>query len=252
MSSAAASDNVDGNLTAGLAWNSSIDGAIGSGGSFAVSTLSVGVHTITAAVSDLDGAPGSDSITLTVSSVGGGDCSVEEDFESGAGGWTNSPSSTCSEGTFVVGVPNLVTSQGVTTQPAGDHTTGSGNAFFTGVNSNSGTIDVDSGNCIAQSPVYHVTQASTVSVFYFHGQRDNDDDALDADFFLLELSINGGATYSPMVSIGDVTTNAAWTEVTAPVPAGADVRLRVQASDGGGFFTDLIEAGIDDVSICAF
>ena len=40
-----ATDAEDGGLTAGLAWT---DGAIGSGGSF--STLSVGAHTITAAV----------------------------------------------------------------------------------------------------------------------------------------------------------------------------------------------------------
>jgi extracellular elastinolytic metalloproteinase len=60
-----ASDSQDGDLTAGLAWTSSLDGAIGSGGSFSA-TLSVGTHTIQASVSDSDGLGGSDSVVVTV------------------------------------------------------------------------------------------------------------------------------------------------------------------------------------------
>ena len=44
--------------------------------------------------------------------------------------------------------------------------------------------------------------------------------------------------------------NAQWTEVTANVPAGSQAQFRIQASDGAGP-GDLVEAGIDDVSICA-
>ncbi len=92
-----------------------------------------------------------------------------------------------------------------------------------------------------------VSEASDVSVWYFHGQRDAGDDS--GDFFLLEISTNGGGSWSPMVSLGDVTVNAAWTEATTAVAAGADVQFRVQVADGtsGG---DLVEAGVDDVSIC--
>ncbi|MCP4527658.1 MAG: hypothetical protein GY833_17330, partial [Aestuariibacter sp.] len=61
-----ASDVEDGDLTASIAWTSSIDGAIGSGGSFSTSALSVGVHTITAGVSDSGGLPASDVITVSV------------------------------------------------------------------------------------------------------------------------------------------------------------------------------------------
>jgi hypothetical protein len=59
----------DTTLTAALSWTSSIDGSIGSGGSFSTSTLSVGVHTITASVTDSGGLPGSDLITVTVNAV---------------------------------------------------------------------------------------------------------------------------------------------------------------------------------------
>ncbi|MEL7449543.1 MAG: hypothetical protein AAFN78_10055 [Pseudomonadota bacterium] len=67
--SGSASDFEDGNLSVGLAWSSSLDGIIGGGGSFSTSSLSVGVHTITASVSDSGGLSGSDVITITVNDV---------------------------------------------------------------------------------------------------------------------------------------------------------------------------------------
>ncbi|MEH6634628.1 MAG: hypothetical protein V7700_03875, partial [Halioglobus sp.] len=62
-----ASDSEDGDLSASLAWDSSIDGTIGSGGGFS-RTLSDGSHTITASTTDNDGASGSGTITITVGS----------------------------------------------------------------------------------------------------------------------------------------------------------------------------------------
>ncbi|MEM9593102.1 MAG: hypothetical protein AAGD06_02495 [Acidobacteriota bacterium] len=62
-----ATDAEDGNLTSGLAWSSSLDGNIGSGGSFSTSSLSLGAHTITASVTDSGSLTGSASINLTVS-----------------------------------------------------------------------------------------------------------------------------------------------------------------------------------------
>ncbi len=64
-----ASDPEDGDIAASLAWTSSVDGAIGSGGSFSTSALSVGTHTITAAVTDSGGLPGSAAITMTVNAL---------------------------------------------------------------------------------------------------------------------------------------------------------------------------------------
>ncbi len=178
-----------------------------------------------------------------------GSCTVETSFESGgASGWTNSAASTCSTGFFVVGTPTEVINSGVTTQLGGDHTTGSGNAFFSATNSSAGVNDVDAGNCIVESPTYSVTEDSDVSIWYYHGQRDAGDDP-SGDFFLLEISNDGGSTWSSLASFGDVRVNAAWTEATATVPAGSNVKFRVQVSDGAGP-GDLVEAGIDDISIC--
>jgi uncharacterized protein YjiK len=65
-----ATDAEDGDLTASLAWTSSLDGSIGSGGSFSTSALSAGTHTITASVTDGGGSEGSDAITVTVNVEG--------------------------------------------------------------------------------------------------------------------------------------------------------------------------------------
>jgi len=61
-----ASDTEDGDLTASLSWTSSINGVIGSGGSFSSTTLSDGNHTITASVTDSGDKTGSASISITM------------------------------------------------------------------------------------------------------------------------------------------------------------------------------------------
>ena len=175
-------------------------------------------------------------------------CTVQEDFESSPGGWANDGASTCSTGAYVFGAPTQQTST-VVTQVGGDHTPAPGTqAIFTASNSSAGNADVDGGNCILTSPPWSVANASTLSIWYFHGQRDTGDDP-SGDFFRLEVSTDDGANYTPIVNIGDVRTVAAWTNVTTQIPAGSDVRIRVQTSDGPST-GDIVEGGIDDLSIC--
>ena len=69
-----ATDFEDGSLTVSLEWSSSRDGTLGSGGSLAMSALSVGTHTVTASVVDTAGASGSDSVRIEI--VPGGDGSA--------------------------------------------------------------------------------------------------------------------------------------------------------------------------------
>ena len=68
---ASASDTQDGTLTAAITWTSDRDGALGSGGSVTVSTLSVGTHLLTAAVTDSGGLTASATRTITVTAGGG-------------------------------------------------------------------------------------------------------------------------------------------------------------------------------------
>ena len=173
-------------------------------------------------------------------------CVVDDDFENGTAGWVNDGASTCSTGAYVEGNPTVQTNGGVTTQVGGSN---SGvTSIFTATNTAAGTNDVDAGNCILASPTWAVSSASTLSVAYWHGQRDTGGDA--GDFFLLEYSTNGGSSWNTLASNGDTSSNAAWTNATTSIPAGSNVQLRVQCSDGtaGG---DLVECGIDDVSICS-
>ena len=60
-----ATDSQDGDLGLGLNWNSNIDGDFATGGTV-TATLSIGVHTIIASVTDSGGLPGSQQITVTV------------------------------------------------------------------------------------------------------------------------------------------------------------------------------------------
>ena len=156
---------------------------------------------------------------------GGSACAVDDDFESGAPDWSNSPSSTCSTGAYTVGNPTQQTST-VVTQPSGSNS--GTNSIFTATNSSAGNADVDGGNCILESPTYSVAAASTLSVAYFHGQRDSGDDA-SGDFFNIQYRVDGGS-WVTVVANGDSRSVASWATATAQVPAGS-VEVRVQCSD---------------------
>ena len=174
-------------------------------------------------------------------------CSFQETFESGGSAWVTGGS--CSTGTFVVATPTEVSSGGVTTQVGGNVTPNGTSAAFTAVNSGgAGVNDVDGGECTFTSPVISVSNASTLSAWYFHGQRDAGDDP--NDYFEMEMSTDGGASFFSVVSIGDVRNDAVWTNATSPIAAGSSVQLRIRVSDGAGP-GDLVEAGLDDVTICS-
>jgi hypothetical protein len=64
-----ASDPEDGDLTGDLVWISSINGQIGTGGSFSTTILNDGTHTITANVTDSGSETGSASIGITVGTL---------------------------------------------------------------------------------------------------------------------------------------------------------------------------------------
>src|SRR5207247_3766 len=66
---ATASDPEDGSLAPVVAWTSSRDGAIGTGGSITLSTLSAGTHVITASATDSGGKTGRASITVTLNAT---------------------------------------------------------------------------------------------------------------------------------------------------------------------------------------
>src|SRR5207249_3781688 len=61
-----ATDAEDGDLSAAIQWTSSLDGALGTGGLVLVPSLSIGTHTLTAVVTDGDGATATTNVTVAV------------------------------------------------------------------------------------------------------------------------------------------------------------------------------------------
>ena len=61
-------DIEDGIISGSIIWTSDLDGIIGNGGSFSISTLSVGTHTIKASVTDSNSHTSSISLTITIGS----------------------------------------------------------------------------------------------------------------------------------------------------------------------------------------
>ncbi len=107
---------------------SDLRGQIGTGGSFSTSALTVGVHTVAASVTDSGGAPGSDTITVTVNETSPVDTTLEfrvvdgnDDGEERASGNRKTPlrliprsqshsSSVVSSMVFSISTPALFTS----------------------------------------------------------------------------------------------------------------------------------------------
>ena len=61
-----ATDEEDGVLTASLTWTSSLQGALGTGGSFGRNDLVTGTHVVTASVTDSAGSVGSATVSITI------------------------------------------------------------------------------------------------------------------------------------------------------------------------------------------
>ena len=174
-------------------------------------------------------------------------CTFEDDFSNDSG-WVNDSASTCDSGAFVRANPSFERFHRVVTQVGGD-ASGDGFALFTGINNSVGSDDVDNGVCITNSPTIAVAEDSVLSIDWFHGQSKPGDDP-GGDFFRLEYSLNGGSSFNPLVQLGDKIYNAQWKTASASIPAGSSVVIRVSVSDGP-YAGDLVEGGIDSVSICA-
>ncbi|MFH1682074.1 MAG: M14 family zinc carboxypeptidase [Candidatus Eisenbacteria bacterium] len=172
-----------------------------------------------------------------------------DDFESGNQGWSQDPTHTASTGAWVLIDPNPTSYQ-----PGDDTTPDPGViCWATGQNTDDGTDDVDLGISALRSPAWDLSAYENVSLNFnwFHGQRDPGDDS--NDFFRIDLSNDGGATFpANLVLVGDVFHAANWRPLHADIedhlPLTSQIVLRFQASDGSGP-GDIIEAGLDDLLI---
>ncbi len=187
-----------------------------------------------------------ETLTLTVGSL---PVLYAQDFESGSD-WANDPSHTAAAGAWARIDPNPTGYQ-----PGNDATPDPGVfALITAQNTSEGVDDVDNGVSATRSPVIDLSTVAEaeLDLQWTHGQRDANDDP-SGDYFRIDLSTNGGATYPvSLLSRGDQTHAAGWNALSVRLDSVAaltsTMRLRVQAADGAAN-GDVIEAGIDEVRI---
>ena len=87
---AIANDLEDGDISSLISWSSSLDGALGSGGSILVTDLSVGTHTVTAMVIDSTGQTSQSTVPVEVIPASEVFDGFSDSFESGdTSGWSS-------------------------------------------------------------------------------------------------------------------------------------------------------------------
>jgi hypothetical protein len=140
---------------------------------------------------------------------------------------------------------------GTTYQPEDDHTADPGHVCFVTGNGapggGPGDQDVDGGRTTLVSPVIDLSGADWAEIAYWRWYVDAT--TLDDDF-LVEISDDGGVTWTNLETVGDTASpwvRAAFTLPRPNVDLTAQMRLRFIASDTGG--GSLVEGLIDDLTV---
>ncbi|MGI9517472.1 MAG: hypothetical protein ACR2NP_10520 [Pirellulaceae bacterium] len=169
-----------------------------------------------------------------------------DDFESDTG-W--SVSGNAVDGQWQRGIPAGGGDRG---DPATDYD-GSSRCYVT--DNVDGNSDVDGGSTILTSPVINASQGpNEVGILsYSRWYSNNTGDSPEADVFVVEISNNGGSSWTSLETVGPsgVEVRGGWfnrmfkiSDFVAPT---SQMRLRFTASDLGG--GSIVEAGVDAVQI---
>ncbi len=183
-----------------------------------------------------------------------------DDFEGGNLGWTFTKGTpAAATGDFLIGDPVGTTGNyGQACQPEDDHTAAPGvNCMYTAENPDggAGTDDIDDGEVITTSPVFDASGYDRVvlNLWRWYENEDVDD---SGDYYILEVSNDGGATWTTLENLDDNVTDAnVWTNVQfnleSFVTLTANMQIRVRGADGTAA-GDLVEIAIDDVTITGY
>lgn len=180
-----------------------------------------------------------------------------DSFEGGNLGWTfakGTPAATT--GDFLIGDPvGTVNGSGQPGQPEDDHTVAPGTqCLYTAANpTGDPTVDeVDKGEVVATSPVFNLSgyNAATLRLWRWFENQSVDD---AGDYYVQELSNNGGSTWVTLEQLPDTVTNAnAWTNVQfnlqSILPLTANMHIRFRVAEGRGP-SDIVEFAADDVAV---
>ncbi len=184
--------------------------------------------------------------TITVSSF---------DFEAATDeGWARDPNDTATTGRWNRGDP-----EGTAAQPEDDHTPPPGvKCWVTDyvAGGSIGAYDVDNGKTTLWSPVFNLAAYGNASVSYWRWYSNDQGGAPNADTFRVDISNNGGSTWTNAETVGPSgpqTAGGWWYyqfDITDKVPMSAQIRLRFIAEDIGS--GSIVEAALDDFAIVVF
>ncbi|MBT6785698.1 MAG: choice-of-anchor B family protein [Planctomycetes bacterium] len=154
------------------------------------------------------------------------------------------------------GVWTRVAPIGTDAQPSADHSVVGTNCWVTGQGSVGGALgenDVDGGVTTLISPNYDLSAASSPIISYWRWFSNNSGAGPGTDTFRVDISANGGATWTSVEVIGPTGnfTSGGWFQhqfqVEDFVALSATVRLRFRAEDVAA--ASIVEAAIDDLVV---
>ena len=116
--------------------------------------------------------------------------------------------------------------------------------------------DVDNGSTTLTSQVLDLSAVDSPRVTYARWFSNNTGDGPETDRLIVEISVNGGTTWTNLETVGPTSTSpnpeidGGWFQKTYPIPNSAQFRIRFIAEDAGT--QSVVEAAIDAFKVFGF
>jgi choice-of-anchor B domain-containing protein len=175
----------------------------------------------------------------------------DDDMESTAGWIAGAPGDDATTGIWERGNP-----VGTAAQPEDDHSPVGAQCWFTGQGNPGGSIgsnDVDGGSTTLRTPILDMSSLNDPTVSYYRWYSNDQGASPNADVFVVEISNDGGSSWSLVESVGPsgAGTAGGWIQHTFSVSSiltpTAQMQMRFIASDLGS--GSIVEAAVDDFEV---
>ncbi len=175
----------------------------------------------------------------------------DDDMESTAGWIAGAPGDDATTGIWERGNP-----VGTAAQPEDDHSAVGAQCWFTGQGNPGGSIgsnDVDGGSTTLRTPILDMSSLNDPTVSYYRWYSNDQGASPNADVFVVEISNDGGSSWSLVESVGPsgAGTAGGWIQhafsVSSILTPTAQMQMRFIASDLGS--GSIVEAAVDDFEV---